>query len=690
MNMHGSPESRMANKTGADACCMSNAKSLCLNMIVKNEMANLERCLGAVADHINCWVIGDTGSTDGTPEFITNFFAARNIPGELHVFPFENFEQARNAALDCAYASPLAYDYLLLNDADMELIVEDRDFRRRLAAPSYALLLRSGGLSYWLTRLVRRDAGGRYHGVTHERLDVPGGGGQLHGVWYQDHATGSNRVDKFERDIRLLLAGLEKEPENHRYWFYLAQSYRDAGQLAKAAEIYEKRVAMGGWDEEAWYARLQRARCLRHLGDEGGFLREALAAYSERPQRAEPLYDLARFHREKGMHAASVLFSEPGLRLRPREGDTLFIEDFVYTAGLKEEYSIAAYYSRDPVQKERGFAACNSLALARSVPPASLSLARANLFFYLKPASAVMSSFTARPVGFVPPAGYRSVNPSVARHGSDIVLLQRVVNFSSDERGLHRTTGNRPVRMRNFLLRLDETLAVRSAADILPPEGMQASAWEKVLGSEDGRLFAWRDELWCSASIREPTTERGCVQALARIEEPGTEGAHCRFADLRVLRASGAQLHEKNWMPQVVGDRLRFISRCDPTRLIDDEAQTIGEAVPAIAAEEFRGGTQAIAFDHGFLALIHEVSERDKQRYYQHRFVWFDAAGLLRAASRPFFFQVKGVEFAAGLAPHPDGKRLMVSYGVGDREAWIATVDSAEVGAFLEKAEQLP
>ena len=75
---------------------MANGKRLCLNMIVKNEMGNLRRCLGAVVDHIDCWVIGDTGSTDGTQDFIKSFFAARNLPGELHEFPFHNFEQARN------------------------------------------------------------------------------------------------------------------------------------------------------------------------------------------------------------------------------------------------------------------------------------------------------------------------------------------------------------------------------------------------------------------------------------------------------------------------------------------------------------------------------------------------------------------------------------------------------------------
>jgi glycosyltransferase involved in cell wall biosynthesis len=70
---------------------MPEAKQLCLNLIVKNEVANLPRCLNSVADHTSCWVIGDTGSTDGTEDLIRDLFAKRNIPGELHSFPFHNF-----------------------------------------------------------------------------------------------------------------------------------------------------------------------------------------------------------------------------------------------------------------------------------------------------------------------------------------------------------------------------------------------------------------------------------------------------------------------------------------------------------------------------------------------------------------------------------------------------------------------
>jgi glycosyltransferase involved in cell wall biosynthesis len=373
-------------------------KQLCLNMIVRNEAANIGRCLAAVSDHIACWVIGDTGSGDGTQDIIRSYFASRGIPGELHSFPFHNFEQARNAALEAAYASPLPFDYLLFCDADMELVVEDPDFRKDLAAPSYLMLQRGGSLVYWNTRLADRQVAARYHGLTHEYLAIPGRREKLSGAWFIDHASGSNRVDKFERDIRLLNEALAHDPSSARDCFYLAQSYRDAGRIAEAAATYARRAEMGGWDEEAWYARLQHARCLRSLGDEPGFLQAALTAFNQRPWRAEPLYDLAKYYRERGMHEASLVFSEAGIAI-PQSDDTLFIDGFIHSVGLKEEYAIAAYYARDTARKARGHALCDWLALTPTAPDASRHLARHNLYFYTVPLRAETASAPALPHG---------------------------------------------------------------------------------------------------------------------------------------------------------------------------------------------------------------------------------------------------------------------------------------------------
>jgi glycosyltransferase involved in cell wall biosynthesis len=652
-------------------------------MIVKNEMANLDRCLASIADHISCWVIADTGSTDGTQTFIQDYFDKRNIPGELHAIPFDNFEQARNEALELAYASPVKYDYLLFTDADMELVVEDRTFRHRLEAPGYRLIQRAGSeLSYWNVRLVKRGLGARYYGVTHEYLDVPGDVRELRGIWFNDHASGSNRVHKFERDIRLLLDGLKRDPENARYYFYLAQSQLDAGLYAEAAATYARRAAMGGWDEEAWYARLQQARCLLALKDEAGFLREAMVAFNRRPQRAEPLYDLARYYRERSMNDASVLFCEAGLALPPPGEDILFIDDSVYATGLLEEYSIVANYSNDPDRKERGHAACEYLTLSRNAPQRTRDLARSNLRFYIEQASAIMPSFNPRPVGFASPDGYHPMNPSITRCRDALFLNQRVVNFTLTGTN-YSTQSDAPVHTRNFLLHLNAELDVERSWEILPPQDLPPPQFHEVRGFEDMRLIEWRSELWCVSNVRELLEQGWCQQVLARIEESTDDS--CVLTDWSVISDPGR--HEKNWMPQVEGNRLRFIYSCDPTQLMDEYGELITETKSPLQGDAFRGGSQAVSFDDGWLTLVHEVCFATNQRIYMHRFVWFDDASFLQKVSRAFYFVEKGIEFAAGMAWHSNGKHLLISFGVADSQSWIAMVEAADVHRLLEDAE---
>ncbi len=492
---------------------------------------------------------------------------------------------------------------------------------------------------------------------------APSDGGQI-------AETAATRVDRGEANI------LEQ-----------ARSCQETGCLADAAMLFAKWADAGGDDEEAWHARLQAARCLRILGDEAGLLSQALVAFNQRPHRAEPLYDLARFYRERGMYAASIVFSEAGLVLPLPEQDPLFLDKFVYSAGLREEFSIAANYSRDPAQRDRGHSACNWLALNRAVPAGSRDLARSNLFFYTEAAGVMMPSLAARPVGFTAPDGYQPMNPSVARCGEQIFLVQRCVNYSMTEDGGYQTPNGAPFLTRNFLLRLGNGLDIQSSAEILPPADLPAPAFRDAAAFGDLRLFAWRKGLWCTACYRELTADGWHEQVLARIDNRGP--GPCRLTDWRVLRPETPNRHEKNWMPQVVGERLQFIYLCDPTRVLDDQAQTAVETTPAIAAEQFRGGSQAIPFDRGWIALIHEVLWREGRRFYQHRFVWFDEAGVLRRVSRRFYFQKKGVEFAAGLAWHPHGGRLLVSYGVNDNESWIATVESDDIRRALEDVDSL-
>lgn len=655
---------------------------LLLNMIVKNEAVRIERALASVADYIEGAVIIDTGSTDGTDKVIKKFFKKRHIPCAIYNVPFVNFSQARNTALEHARAwVPMKYDYILLMDADMELVIEDKGFLDKLpTALSYDVIQKGGTLSYHNRRLIHRHAPGEYRGVTHEYLDVAPGG-LLKGVWFRDHADGANRKDKYTRDIALLLPETLRDPKNERNWFYLAQSYRDAGRPAEACVAYRQRVALGGWDEEVWNAQMNVATCLRDMGDDDGFIREMLIAYNMRPQRAETLYDLAKYFREKGLNAASVVFSEAGMKV-PRPDDTLFVSDYVYDTGLREEFSISAFYN--PLKRRRGFEACNSVSLDPKVWEGSREQARNNLFFYIEPLAS-MIPMTAHRIPFKAPEDWTALNPSVANVNGQIVTTMRTVNYTILPSGHYSVRGDNgtysaehPIRTRNFLVRLSDKFEPLSSKEIHEPL-MPPPEFPLVRGFEDMRLFEHAGDLHVSACMRELNPEGYAEQVVARV----VEGSDRADIDGWFRIRPKVRQHEKNWMPWAYGGKVNFVYRLG--QIIDKDGN-IQHQVPALGIDASRlsGGSQLIPFRGGWLAVVHEARPLpDGKRYYNHRFVWFDMAGAMRFLSLPFVFHEKQIEFCAGLAWHPDGERIMLSYGVKDSEAWIVTVDAMDVNGML-------
>jgi glycosyltransferase involved in cell wall biosynthesis len=646
---------------------------LCWNAIVKNEDARIERCVNSLLPHIDCAVVVDTGSTDQTLTKLSELFKQAGKPLEIHHAPFENFAQARNVALNRARDSKLAWDYLLLADADMELKVEKKDWINGHDGLSYSMKQLSGALGYHNVRLVSRLVSGNYVGVTHEYIDVTGAG-FIDGAYFLDHADGANRPDKFKRDIRLIKAALKTEQSPgliQRYHFYLAQSYFDSENWQKAADHYKKRVELGGWDEEVWNAQLHYAHCLGNMGDYKGFVWECLRAYDMRPSRAETLCDLARYFREHAHNHISLLFSVPGM-LKPRPKDMLFVAEDCYTTTIKEEFAICAYY--DASLRKNGAMVANSLALNGS------QQARFNLFWYLKPLSDHVPSFNPEKINFTPPEGYVAMNPSLTDHG----LLVRTVNYTITDDGHYRIrasdgsiSGDYPIHTRNFIHTDD------GWGEIELPTNLPAPAFDLVLGFEDSRLFEWRQGFWTLSTVRQLNHEGMCEQVLAPVLR---DGNRWRYGPDWQRLQSPHQVHEKNWMPWVDGEQLSFVYRLGT--LLDSKGETtLAHNVPWDVAR-ISGGSQVVKIDDGFIAIVHEAGQIPGRpnRYYQHRFVLFDADNKPSHISLPFFFHGKEIEFAAGLVFNPEKRQLTVSYGRRDCEAWTATMDADEVVRFAQGA----
>jgi len=661
------------------------------NAIVKNESAVIERCVKSLLPHIDGAVVVDTGSTDGTPEKLKELFEAAGKPLEITPAPFKNFEQARNEALRCARLSRMEWDYLLLADADMELQVTKQPWLNGEKGLSYDVRQVAGTLGYFNRRLLSRDATGWYVGVTHEYLDVASAG-HLDGAEFIDHADGANRPDKISRDIALLEEALQTETRSgliERYHFYLAGSYYDLGNWAKAAEHYAKRTTLGGYAEECWYAQMRLALCRKQMGDLPGFLSNMLAAYRMRPQRAEVLYELARYYREQGDNFTSLLFSEAGLQVPHAKTDLLFVNDWAYKSGIKEEFSICAYY--DERKRAAGAKMCNELALAGS------EQARGNLYWYLKSLREHVPSFVPKQIPFTPPEGYVATNPSVVNCvacGEIPMILVRTVNYTITPEGQYVIQGtdgtcnnSNPINTRNYVLRVRDD--VLETHELGLPRNWPEPLYPLVRGFEDSRLFLLNNRPWTSSTVRELTSEGWCEQVLAPItvnESLAADMPNWRYGTNYYRVLPKVRQHEKNWMPWVQkSGRLLFVYRLGT--LIDETGEIVRNHDVDFDVSRISGGSQVIEVMGNYIAVVHEarhIPGRSYNRFYQHRFVRFSDAGEVMGISPAFYLHDKQIEFVAGLAYFPKSKQLMISYGVRDCEAWTATMDPDEVLNFIE------
>ena len=143
--------------------------TLCLNMIVKNESAVIERLLDSVIGIIDTYCICDTGSTDDTKGIIERYFASRNMKGRLIDLPFLDFGFNRNYALQAA--RDLASHVLLL-DADMKLEIKPTFNKSNLTEKVYTVRQGNSGFSYSNTRIVRTDVPVTCVGSTHEYYSI--------------------------------------------------------------------------------------------------------------------------------------------------------------------------------------------------------------------------------------------------------------------------------------------------------------------------------------------------------------------------------------------------------------------------------------------------------------------------------------------------------------------------------------
>ena len=342
---------------------------LCLTMIVKNESKIIKRCLDSLKEHIDYWVIVDTGSTDGTQEMIKKHL--ENIPGELHESKFISFGHNRTESLNLSKGKG---KYILLMDADYEFKVMEKDFKKYITkqnAEGY-LLTEGGGLNkdgsykgfnYRNKIILRNDLDWVFRGSPHEVADLKGDRDPLceiyDGAWIHNRYDGGSKSEKYTRDIKLLRKDLQDDPNNDRAMFYLGESYIhlaeqkgiNEGQecvelLKNAIECYKKRSEMKNtWSQEVYFSLFKMARAKTFLAGEIDVL-GYLRAYDYKPSRLEPIHQVLRHCRENKLYNIGYIIGKAVLEnKKDLESEALFVDGDVYLYQMLDEFSICASWS---------------------------------------------------------------------------------------------------------------------------------------------------------------------------------------------------------------------------------------------------------------------------------------------------------------------------------------------------------
>lgn len=311
-------------------------KTICLNMIVKDEGHVIERCLESVKKIIDYWVIVDTGSQDGTQEIIKQFL--KDIPGELHERPWVNFEHNRNEALTLALNKA---DYIFFIDADDRLVFAKDFALPELEADGYWMVQKEASGSFFkehnLFCLMKNDANIRWQGVIHENLvaDTPKDVRKLEGVFneYINDGARSKDPEKHQKEADILEKAVKDHPSNIRYRIHLGRAYWFLKDYRSALQHFEQATKIQGPLEDLYYALKFVALCQKNLNYPSDIVINSFcAAYQFQPKRAEALYDLANYYLQNNNVFLAYLVIKKAKDI-PHTRDNLFVERWIYDWG---------------------------------------------------------------------------------------------------------------------------------------------------------------------------------------------------------------------------------------------------------------------------------------------------------------------------------------------------------------------
>ena len=342
---------------------LKGKSTLCFGTMCKNEEACILKTLESVYKYIDYWVVCDTGSTDKTCEIVKEFFAEKNIPGQLYVDEWVGFDVNKSLLFERCHNKT---DYLLHLDADDWLMGEfDPQSLKGSEADIFMLTMKRGNSDFKASVIYNNRLRWKYIGVAHNIIkcldkDYPTSSDMFvrKETWVDNNERGVRSLDpdKYIKDALKLkeqfFETLYDDPYgiNNRSVFYCAQSYRDARHYKESVQWYKLYTRLSGtWEEELFESYMQISKCMMIIGDtDDNIMSWMNKAIEMSPDRAEPYFHLGEYFNDK---SRCVLGYKYFKLAQEQDFDaatskyTLFVERNCYGKYINDELSVSCYWT---------------------------------------------------------------------------------------------------------------------------------------------------------------------------------------------------------------------------------------------------------------------------------------------------------------------------------------------------------
>lgn len=315
-----------------------------------------------------------------------------------------------------------------------------------------------------------------------------------------------------------------------------------------------------------------------------------------------------------------------------------------------------------------------------------------------------LPSFMETSINFPMPNGQYLTNASVAVRDGQIFAAVCGGDHFMDERGIFipwppgtPEDPNRFSRMSVHLVTLNNDLDVIQTRVIETPDAQTpvviGETYRGFRGFDSARLFVYKGELYCAMCVMGTGAKPEAAFYYSPIDTSLSERA--LFYDVKCIVPSlpegfPSSYAEKNWMPHIIDGKLRFHYRLG---ILADLDGNIEPNAGGFYVMDINGGSQVIPYGDGAMCIMHQFYPvpNTYRRSYMNCLVMLDDGGMPVKICPQFSITGDDPEIITGLALHPDGERLMLSYGRGsdtgiDRyqeKPFIATIDLADLGSLL-------